>query len=327
MTPAHFNAPLKSATAFAPATVANIATGFDILGFAIHNLGDRISMTRLERPEVKIESISGLASSTAITLDPAQNTAGVPLLKMIQELGLNFGFSMRIEKGIPLGSGLGGSAASAVGAVVAAHALLPQELKNKLTKERLIHFALEGEAIASGSKHADNIAPCLYGGLTLSHPGDDPDVTVLPYPKTLAVIVVHPEMRLDTKKARGVLKPDLFLKTHIQQSSHLAALVAGCCTSQFHLIKKGLVDLIIEPQRAHLIPGFYEVKRAALESGVLGCSISGAGPSVFAFAESMQIAEHAKNAMIQAFKAHGKMEAQGWVSEVNSDGARVVEAE
>jgi homoserine kinase len=314
----------SSVTAFAPATVANVAVGFDILGFAIESVGDRVTVTKTDALGVSFESMSGIAGAEGIPTDPAKNTAGKPLLLMIEKFKPSFGFSVRIEKGIPLGSGMGGSAASAVGGVVAAHQLLLNEgvLKAPLSLAELLLFALEGEAVASGSKHADNIAPCLYGGLTLSYPGDTPDVVAIPYPKNLYCVLVHPDYRVDTQTARSVLKSELPLKLHVQQSARLASFILGCTTGDLSLLKKGLEDLIVEPQRASLIPGFAAVKAAALNEGVLGCSISGAGPAVFALTGDLGVAEAAKKEMIQAFSDAG-LSAKAWVSKILSKGASV----
>lgn len=306
-----------SATAFAPATVANVGVGFDILGFAIEGVGDRVTVTRTAEPGVRIEGMLGISDAAAIPLDPEKNTAGVPLLEMIEDLKLDFGFSVKIEKNIPLGSGMGGSAASAVGAVVAANALLLKPL----SLEKLLNFALEGEAVASGAKHADNVAPCLFGGLTLSTPGENPVISRLPYPRELFCVVIYPAMRLDTQVARAALKPDLSLKLHVQQSARLAAFVAGCCTSDLDLIQRGLEDILIEPQRAPLIPGFAEVKKAAMASGALGSSISGAGPSVFALIRDRASAQVARDAMIAAFSSSASLSAKGWISPISSRGA------
>ena len=285
---------------------------------------------------MRLEKVSGVLDELSLPMDASKNTAGVPLLSMIQDFHLDFGFSVSIEKGIPLGSGMGGSAASAVGAVVAAHALLKEMgiLTEPLSQDQLVQYALEGEAIASGSKHADNVAPCLFGGFTLSRPPSEydprPEVIALPYPKNMFCVVVHPQFRLDTKVARGVLKKELLLKTHIQQSARLATLIAGLTTNNFSWIQKGLDDVLIEPQRSELIPGFYEVKNAALESGALGCSISGAGPSIFAFAADRELAERAKIAMIETFNRRpgpggkGRLEAQGWVSVISQEGSHLV---
>lgn len=311
---------MNSATAFAPATVANVGVGFDILGFAIEGIGDRVTVTRSDTPGVRIEGMAGISDAGSIPVAPEKNTAGMPLLKMLAELKPGFGFSVKLEKNIPLGSGMGGSAASAVGAVVAANALL----EKPLPLEKLLHFALEGEAVASGSKHADNVAPCLFGGLTLSRPGENPVVSRLPYPKDLYCVLVHPAMRLDTQVARAALRPDLSLKLHIEQSARLAAFIAGCCTSDFDLIQRGLDDVLIEPQRSSLIPGFAAVKAAALTSGALGSSISGAGPSVFALVRDRATAVKTRDAMIEAFKTAGSLGSTGWISPISMRGAHLV---
>ena len=308
---------LESCTIFAPATVANVASGFDILGFAIEGVGDRVTVSKQASPGVTIETITGVDGVERISTDPRQNTAGVPLLKILEDLKPNFGFHLKIEKGIPLGSGMGGSAASAVGAVVAANFILG----NPFSKEKMLDYALEGEAVASGSKHADNVAPCLFGGLTLSKPGDKPEVISLPFPKTLFCVLVHPDMELKTKDARAVLKKEIPLKLHSEQASYLASLIAGFCLSNFDLIKKGLQDVVVEPMRASLIPGFLAVKRSALEAGALGSSISGAGPSVFAFARDEATANKISGAMKLAFQTEGKLASQSFISLIQAGGA------
>jgi homoserine kinase len=315
----------KSITVFAPATVANVASGFDILGFAIDGIGDLITVSRTDASGVTLAPLSGISGASAIPIDPEKNTAGLPILKMIEKFKPDFGVRLEIEKGIPLGSGMGGSAASAVGAVVATHALFLQEgvLKEALPLNELISFALIGEAVASGSMHADNIAPCLYGGFTLSFPGDLPQVANLSYPEQLIAVVVHPDLRVDTKIARSVLKRDLPLKMHIEQSARLASLVHGCATNDFAAIARGLEDRVIEPQRASLIPGFFAVKAAALKAGALGASISGAGPAVFAIASDPKTAEAVRVAMLGAFQTEGKISATGFVSRIRATGASV----
>ena len=316
---------MNSISVFAPATVANVAVGFDILGFAVDGIGDKITVSRSDTAGVSIEIVSAFPDALNIPTDPAKNTAGLPLLQMLAEYKPAFGLGVKIEKGIPLGSGMGGSAASAVGAVVAASALLLRNgiFEKPLPFQKLIHFALEGEAVASGSKHADNVAPCLYGGFTLSYPGEEPQVSAVPYPENLFCVLIHPELRIDTKTARGILKTNLPLKTHIQQSARLASFILGCATHNFELIRRGLEDVLIEPQRASLIPGFFEVKRAAMQAGALGCSISGAGPAVFALAESLETAEAARAAMIAAFKI-SNLPSRGWVSRIRTVGAQVL---
>jgi homoserine kinase len=313
---------LKEISVFAPATVANLATGFDILGLAIEGVGDTVTVSCTSQTGVTIEALTGNADASSIPTDPLKNTAGFPLTLMLEKFKPPFGFSVRIQKGIPLGSGMGGSAASAVGAVVAAHELLVANgVISKLNLDELISYALEGEAVASGSKHADNIAPCLYGGLTLSFPGNLPQVSSVPYPENLFCVVVHPDLRLDTKTAREVLKKELSLKNHIEQSARLASLLLGFATSDFKLIARGLDDVLIEPQRARLIPGFAAVKAAALKAGCLGASISGAGPSVFALTSDLKVAESARALMIEAFQTYGKLPASGWISRIRKSGA------
>ncbi|MBC7396872.1 MAG: homoserine kinase [Bdellovibrionales bacterium] len=316
---------MNSISVFAPATVANVAVGFDILGFAVDGIGDKITVFRSDTAGVSIEIVSAFPDALNIPTDPAKNTAGLPLLQMLAEYKPAFGLGVKIEKGIPLGSGMGGSAASAVGAVVAASALLLRNgvFEKPLPFQKLIHFALEGEAVASGSKHADNVAPCLYGGFTLSYSGEEPQVSAVPYPENLFCVLIHPELRIDTKTARGILKTDLPLKTHIQQSARLASFILGCATHNFELIRRGLEDVLIEPQRAGLIPGFFEVKKAAMQAGALGCSISGAGPAVFALTESLETAEAARAAMIAAFKI-SNLPSRGWVSRIRTVGAQVL---
>lgn len=316
---------MKSVTAFAPASVANVAAGFDLLGFSCDVTGDTVTVEKITEPAVRIESITGIA--TNITVEPEKNTATAGLVKLRHDLSLKFGFRVSIEKGIPLGSGMGGSAASAVGAIYAANALIG----DILSPEQMIAYALVGEAQASGSYHADNIAPSLLGGMTLArvrprpNPQDIPkvDVTSIPLPKSIYCVLVLPELSVETKTARGLLKKEIEMKSFVQQSGNLAALIAGCFTNDIGLIGRSLCDVIVEPQRAHLIPGFIEVQKAALSNRALGCSISGAGPSVFAWAKDKTGAEVIKKAMVEAFSAAG-VQSRAWAVPVNSKGARLL---
>lgn len=301
-------------TVFAPATVANVAVGFDVLGFAIDGPGDRVTIEKIAEPGrveiVKIEGVEGLP------LDPERNTATKGLVKLCRKLNPPFGFRVSISKGIPLGSGLGGSAASAAGAAVAASLLLDQPLD----PASLLECALEGEAVASGSYHADNIAPCLFGGLNLVRSMHPPDVVAIPTPLALRCAVVHPDFRLDTREARGVLAGEVSLKGHIEQSANLGAFVAACFKGDLDLLGRSLKDVLIEPQRARLIPGFAQVKAAALAAGALGCSISGAGPTVFALTRSDADARRACDAMLAAFRAAGIQSLHHWVSPIRPKG-------
>jgi homoserine kinase len=316
---------LQTATAFAPATVGNVGVGFDLLGFAIESVGDRITVSRHDEAGVVfIDPPGSLANWSSggdgLPLDPQKNTATAGLLQLCRDLSLDFGFRVAIRKGIPIGSGMGGSAASAVGAIVAANALL----EKPLTREQMLKYAVTGEFVASGSRHADNVAPCLFGGLTLALPGEPSQVVELPVPAGILCVLVHPEMRLDTRESRAVLKPDLTLQKFVEQSGNLAGFIAGCQQGHLDLIRRTLSDVVIEPQRAHLIPGFNEVKAAALKNGAIGCSISGAGPSVFAWVPNRGIADQVRTGMKEAFLRAGLPAVEAWVSPISQKGAYVL---
>lgn len=302
--------------AFAPASVGNVAVGFDVLGHAVGALGDRVRATRRPEPGVSIRSITGVVPDLPLVAE--KNTAGMAALALQRELALPFGFELDIEKGIPLGSGLGGSAASAVAAVVAAAALVDQPLD----RIRLLKFAMRGEAVASGSVHVDNIAPSLFGGLVLTVGIDNPHVKQIPVPDSVRCVIVHPHMVLATREARAILRKTVELSDFIWQQANLAGFLAGCYTSDLPLMRESLLDVVIEPQRQVLIPGFVEVKQAALAAGAIGCSISGAGPTVFAWAEEAD-AENVRVEMVAAFGRHA-LETDSWVSDIGREGARVV---
>jgi homoserine kinase len=307
---------LQRATAFAPASVGNVGIGFDILGFAVDAIGDRITVSRSVQPGVRITGCSGVAVD--LPLEAEKNTAGRALLALNIAAKPPFGFEMHIEKGIPLGSGLGGSAASAVGAVVAANALLDQPF-DKLS---LLKFAMHGEAVASGSLHVDNIAPSLFGGLVLTVGIDNPRVKRIPVPKGICAVIAHPHMFLSTKQARAILKRDVAMADFVWQTANLAGFISGCYTDDLELIREGLNDVVIEPQRRQLIPGFSAVRAAALAAGALGCSISGAGPTMFAWTMADDAAA-VREKMVAEFAANG-IETDHWIVAVESAGARVV---
>lgn len=303
------------ATAFAPASTSNLGVGFDILGHPVGPMGDRVTVTRRAKPGVGVAVSDG-----AIPTDPALNTATVGVLRMLEDVRPGFGLEVRVEKGIPLGSGVGGSAASAVAGVVAANALLPEPLPPL----DLFRYALLGEAVASGAIHGDNVAPSLFGGLVLVRSAEPADLVPLPVPASLRCVIALPRMRLDTKTARAVLPPAYPLRTVIQQTANLAGVMAGLCAGDLALVGRSLADALVEPHRASLIPGFAEVKGAALAAGALGCSISGAGPSLFAWCDGDERAEAVRRAMVDAFTRAG-VHAEGWVSPVDGPGARVEE--
>ncbi len=307
---------LARATAFAPASVGNVGIGFDILGFAVDAIGDRITVERSERPGVRITGCSGVTSD--LPLEPEKNTAGRALLALGIAAKPGFGFEMHIEKGIPLGSGLGGSAASAVGAVVAANALLDQPFD----RLALLKFAMQGEAVASGSLHVDNIAPSLFGGLVLTVGIDNPRVKRIPVPAGIRAVIAHPHMFLSTKQARAILKREVAMADFVWQTANLAGFISGCYTDDLELISEGLNDVVIEPQRRQLIPGFSAVRAAAIAAGALGCSISGAGPTMFAWT-LQQTAPLVRDRMVEEFGRNG-VEVDHWIVPVESDGARIV---
>lgn len=313
----------RSATAFAPATVANVAVGFDILGFAVEAAGDRVTVTKTAEPTVTIREVTdagGAPFGPEIPLDPARNTATVGLTALLEEQKLDFGFEVSIGKGIALGSGLGGSAASAVASLVAANALLPQPLET----EALLPFALLGEQAASGAIHPDNVTPCLLGGLTLVTSLSPFRHVRLPVPREILTVLVHPHTRVDTRGARRLLRSQVPLADFVRQTASLAGFVAGCYTGDLELIGESLRDHVVEAQRAPLIPAFAEVKAAALASGALGASISGSGPTVFAWVASPGTAERVRASMLRAFREHGGAEADSWVSPVSEHGARIL---
>ena len=302
------------ATAFSPASIGNIAVGFDILGHSIAGLGDTAKVRRIDRPDVVMGETHGVV--TQLPTDAAKNTAGRALISLRERHKLPFGFEVSLTKGIPLGSGLGGSAASAVAALFAANALL----EKPVSKEELYECALDGEAVASGSRHGDNVAPMIYGGVTLA---TEKRVVKIPTPAWLHVAGAHPHQVLETKTARAVLKAPYELKDFVQQSGHLAAFLLGLQMDDESLIREGLNDVLVEPRRASLIPGFAAVKSAALSSGALGSSISGAGPSVFAWFGSVDAAHRGAAAMQAAFAAEG-ISSEAYVSPVNGPCAELL---
>lgn len=310
------SAPRTSATAFAPASVGNVGVGFDILGHSVGALGDRVQVTRAEQPGVRILEIRGTAPE--LPMEAERNTAGKALLAMVDALELDFGLDVVIEKGIPLGSGLGGSAASAVAAVVAASALSTRPVE----KIDLLKFAMQGEAVASGSVHVDNIAPSLFGGLILTVGVDAPRIKMVPVPPAVRCVLVHPHMTLSTKEARRILKKTVELSDVVWQTANLAGFLSACYTNDLEMMRDAFHDVMIEPQRQVLIPGFKAVKQAAMACGAIGCSISGAGPTLFAWCEEPQ-AEGVRAAMVSAF-AEYDLPSDGWISSIDADGARVL---
>lgn len=304
---------------FAPATVANVACGFDVLGFAINGVGDEILVRKTgDSNGLRITQITG--DKGKLPLEVHKNTAGVAGFELLRSLGMeNMGVEMQIRKKLPIGSGLGSSAASAVAGAVAVNALLT----HPLPKRELLPFAAAGEAVASGAIHLDNVAPSLLGGFIFTRDSLTNDVHRLYAPHGLFATVIYPHIQILTKDAREILKPDVSLKNAITQTANLGGLIIGLFNGDIALISRSLQDALIEPQRASLIPNFYAIKQAALDCGVMGCSISGAGPSIFALSKNSIIAENAAIAM-QAVLTKNKIKSDVYVSAINNEGAVIL---
>jgi homoserine kinase len=304
---------------FAPATVANVGCAFDVLGFAVDAPGDYLTAERFEGRGISIAAVHG--DHGRLPLETSKNTAGVAAAHVLELLGeVGCGVSLRLEKAMPLGSGLGSSAASAVAGAVAVNALFG----HRLSKLDLVRCAMEGERIACGTAHADNVAPALCGGFVLIRSYDPLDLVQLPVPDVLRCTIIHPHLEVLTEDARKVLRRQVPLTTAIRQFANIGGLIAGIFSSDYALIGRSLEDVIIEPERSTLIPGFASVKRAAINSGALGCAISGSGPSLFAFSTSDKVAVEIGDSMQQAFTAVG-VESDLFFSSINSTGARVIE--
>lgn len=303
------------ATAQAPASVGNAAVGFDLLGHALISPADRVTASRSAGIGVRIHSISG--SRHPLPLEPESNTASRAVVSLLAAHGIDAGIDLAITKGIPLASGLGGSAASAVAAVVAVSTLLELDL----APEQLYPHALAGETVASGSAHGDNVGCQLLGGLVLATADQ---LVAIPVPDGLTAVAVHPDYQINTRDARQCLSEPFDLASVVAQSSNLARVLAGCYQSNLDLIRAGLADVMVEPRRAGLIPGFAEVKQAALDHGALGSSISGAGPTVFGWFGDQAAAGAAGQAMVRAFAGAG-LSAEAFVSPVAAPGAVIVE--
>jgi homoserine kinase len=308
---------MESVTAFAPATVSNVACGFDVLGFALSAPGDEVT-ARFTAGGVQIDDIAG--DDGRLPREAAKNTAGIAAQALLAYLGETRGVALTIRKGLPLSSGLGGSAASAVAAVVAVDGLLGAHV----SLDTLMTCAFEGERIGAGSAHGDNIAPAVYGGFVLVRVPNPPDIVRLPVPAGLTAVVVHPDLEIETAKARALLGTMVPLDDAIRQWANLGALVDALHRSDFALLSRALEDTIAEPRRASLVPGLASIKQAARDAGALGCSLSGSGPSLFALCRSLAVAEAVADAMTAAVVQHIGGEPQTYVSPIAPHGARII---
>jgi len=305
---------MRSIKVQAPATVANLVCGFDVLGMCLHKPFDVMEVRLLNEKKIVIRSADGYP----LPENPAENTAGAPLIEMLFEIEEEIGFEVIIHKNIKPGSGIGSSAASAAGATVAANLLLD----GKFSNEDLVRFAMFGEKVASGVKHADNIAPCIYGGITLIRSIFPLDIISIPAPE-LFVTVVHPQIEVRTSDARQILRKEVLLKDAIKQWGNIAGLVAGFMKNDLELIGRSLEDVIIEPVRSILIPGFDEAKENSKEAGALGGGISGSGPSIFMLSEDEKTALAVEDVMKNIYERIG-IPYHTYVTTINHQGVTVI---
>ena len=306
----------ESVKVFAPGSVSNVGCGFDILGFAIDGVGDEMVVSKNDKKKIVIAPVNGYEN---LPTDPKKNVAGVAIQALLDDLKSNQGFDVEIVKNIKPGSGIGSSAASAAGAVVAVNELLG----NPYSRMELVDFAMKGEEVASGDVHADNAAPATLGGFCLIRGYNPLDVIHIQSPKDLWCVVIHPQIEIKTKESRELLSPEVSMKKAIRQWGNVAGLMSGLYTSNYELIGRSLEDHIVEPQRKVLIPEFDDLKLSVMEAGALGCSISGSGPSVFALAEGKESADVIASAMDTVFRKT-ELDYKIYVSKVSDGGVKVL---
>lgn len=321
---------MKQVIGYAPATVGNVACGFDVLGFALTHPGDKVTLsyseTNSDSYTIEINSIKG--DNGILPTDVKKNTAGITLIKFIDHLleqkkiEPNFHLSIDLEKNLPLSSGMGSSASSAAAALIAANHLFGEPL----TKKALVEYVMEGEYMACGSYHADNAAPAILGNFVLIRSYTPLDLIEIPAPKNLYATLINPQIEIKTADARSILKDTVPMKDAIRQWGNVGALVNGLLTEDMAIIGRSLEDFVAEPYRAPLIPYFYDVKNAAMEAGALGGSIAGSGPSLFTFSDNEKTAKEVGLAMQQVFSSKAGLNSKVWVSQISSVGAEVIEA-
>jgi homoserine kinase len=310
---------MESIHVFAPATVANVVCGFDVLGFAIHEPGDEVQMRRVSKPGIRITKITG--DDGRLPLDPKKNTVSASVQHYLNALGQpDLGLEIELHKKMPIGSGLGSSSASTVAGLFAINALLG----NPLSKRELVPFAMKGEELACGYGHADNVAPALLGGFVLIRSYEPLDIISLPSPEGLYAAVVYPEVDVPTKDAREMIRSKVLLKDAVTQLGNVAGLVSGLFLKDYDLIGRSLVDVLIEPTRSILIPDFYTMRSKALDLGAIGFGISGSGPSVFALCKDRETANDITQALQQQLKGSG-INSLAFVSAVNAGGPKIID--
>ena len=300
---------------FCPATIANISCGFDVLGLCLETVGDEMIIRKSDVQGIKIKKIVG----EDLPLETSKNVAGVAALALLDAIDYKFGFEIEIYKNIKPGSGIGSSAASAAGAVFGINELLGKPF----TRKELVEFAMKGEAIASGSEHADNVAPAILGGITLVRSSAPLDIIKIESPSELFATVIHPQIELKTSEMRAVLQPMIPLKSAILQWGNLGGLIAGFYTSDYELIGRSLHDEIVEPLRGPFIPKFDVIKKTAIENGALGSGISGSGPSIFALSKGIETANRIAKAMLVVYEDMN-MPFEIHVSKVNTEGVKII---
>ena len=298
---------------FSPATVANVSCGFDVLGFCLEAIGDEMVIRKTANKGVKITKIEGYD----LPFEVKKNVAGVSALALYEAANPDFGFEIEIYKKIKPGSGVGSSSASAAGSVYGMNVLLG----SPYTPLELTSFAIKGEALASKSEHADNIAPALYGGFTLVKSLEPLEILQIPTPDDLFAVVIHPQIEIKTADARKILPKDISLKNAIIQWSNVGSLIHGLHSNDYELISRSLEDVVVEPFRSQLIPGFGTIKKAALEHGALGTGISGSGPSVFSLCKSQTTAIKVEKAIRKAYSKY-TIPFEIYVSKINMDGIK-----
>lgn len=306
---------MKEIKIFAPATIANVSCGFDILGLCLETIGDEMVIRKVKNKGIKITKIVG----QELPLEAEKNVAGVAGLALLKAIDVDFGFEIEIYKNIKPGSGIGSSAASAAGAVFGMNELLG----NPFTLRELISFAMKGEKLASGSAHADNVAPALLGGFTLVRSSDPLDVIKIDVPSQLYATVIHPQIEVKTSESRSVLKQRVPLQKMVQQMGNLSGLISGLYTEDYDLISRSLHDEIIEPNRSILIPEFDKIKEASLSAGALGSGISGSGPSIFALSKGKEIANEVGKKMAEAYSKIN-IDFDVHISKVNVKGMKIL---
>jgi homoserine kinase len=305
---------------FAPATVANVSCGFDIFGFAVHEPGDEVVLTLRDKPGVRIQTIHGDEGN--LSSDPVKNTAGVAARQFLDAFAPDAGIDIELFKGLPIGSGLGSSAASAAAVLFGLNRLLGHPADGNA----LLKFGLQSEKTACGSAHGDNVIPSLLGGFVLIRSYAPLDIRHLPVPEDLYCTLIYPRVEIETRKARELLPQSIPLETAIRQWGNTAGLAAGLCLSDYALISRSMVDLVAEPARSGLIPRYVQLTQSAKKAGALGCGISGSGPTVFALSRGEKSAELVRKAMISVYDQSG-VSCKTWVSSINPEGPRIIKPE